>query len=114
MRPSSSSARRRAALPTALEHLAAVADDDPLVGLLRDVDRHGDAHELRVLVERLDRDRDAVRDLLARAAEDLLAHELADEEAHRPVAELLGVEERLALGEELADLGEDGVQAVAP
>src|SRR5215210_8784500 len=76
------------------EHLAAVTDDDPLVRFLRDMDGHGDLRTVLPLLERVDGDRDAVRYLLARTPEDLLADELGDEEAHRLVADLVQVVER--------------------
>ena len=111
---------RHTALPIATSILPAVSsDDDAFVRVLRDVHRHRDPRHrfgrlpLRIgLFVCVDRHRDAVRDLFARAHQHLLADELADEEAHRFVGELVGRVERLALGQELRDLGEQAIHAV--
>ncbi len=61
------------------------------------------------LVEALDDHGDAVRHLLARLPEDLLADELGDEESHRLIRERVGLEEERLLGEQSPHLREQAI-----
>ncbi len=62
------------------DHAAARADHDSLLRLGLDQDHRSDAHELRLaildLLDLLDLDLDRMRDLLARARQDLLPDQL--------------------------------------
>ena len=86
------------------------ADEDLLVRLAGHVDGDLDVRHVAALVEALDDDGHAVGHLLPRVLEDLLAHELRDEEAHRLVGERVRLEEERLLGQELAQLLEEALQ----
>lgn len=62
-----------------LDHLAALADDDALLPLALDVNRGVHAQDLLSLLERVTDDAHGVRDLVAGATQDLLAHKLSHE-----------------------------------
>ena len=81
--PSSASSSSRARVPASLMHRAALADDHPLLRLALDEHLHLEAQHVVVAVvglELLGDDRDRVRQLVARDAQQLLPHQLGDEE----------------------------------
>src|ERR671927_131725 len=86
--------------PYLLEARAALPDDDALLRRALDVDGAVDARQLvRDFLVTLGDDRRHVGYLLARHAQNLLAHHLGDERAHRLVGQLVLAEDGLALGE---------------
>ena len=97
-----------------LHGASAGADEDFLVGFARDDDADLDPRDLRALVEALDDDGHAVRDLLARVPEDLLADELRHEEARGLIGERLFVVHLRLDGQERQELAEEAVDAVVP
>ncbi len=90
--------------PDRLHHLTAGADQDPLLRLGLDQDHGLDPDQIAVravrVLHRLDRNLDRVRNLLARAREHLLAHELGEHHSLRLVGALLGLEVERPRGQE--------------
>ena len=103
--PSSRSIARRDGDPDRLDHLAAGADQDPLLGLGLGQDHRLDPDQIGIaqgpaVFDRLDLHLDRVRHLLAGAREHLLAHELGEPHVFGLVRELLGLEVERALGQQ--------------
>ena len=86
-----------------LDHHAALADDDALLPFALDVNRGVHAQDLLSLLERVTDDAHGVRDLVAGATQDLLAHKLGHEGlVGRIGAHVLGEPTR-ALGQKASD-----------
>lgn len=92
-----------------LDGFALVADEDGLLAVALDEDEARDVVDAFLLLVALDGDLAAVGDFLLVVEEYLLAHDLADEEAHGAVGEFVLGEVGGMFGEEL----EDGVKDFA-
>ena len=90
--------------PDRLDHPAAAPDHDPLLGLRLDPQQRAHGEQVAALLDLLDLDLDRVRDLLARAGEHLLAHELGEHAPLRLVGDLLGREVERALGQQRGEV----------
>ena len=91
-----------------LDHRAAAADEDALLGLGLDPQQRVDLDEVVALDDLVDLDLDRVRDLLARAVQHLLAHELGQPHVLGLIGDLLEREQERPLGRELDEvLGPD-------
>ena len=96
-----------------LDHAAVVADQDALLGLGLDPHRGADGERALELLDLLDLDLDAVRDLLTRAQQDLLAHQLGQHHVLGLVGDVLGREVEGALGQQRDDVVEQLRDALA-
>ena len=102
MPPSSRSSSARAAVPISLILAPPFADQDPLLGLGLGPDLGLDLGEAVVpLLDLVDLDLDRVGQLLAGAAQDLLADQLGEQHLARLVGALLGRVHERALGDQL-------------
>src|SRR4029079_9437694 len=87
--------------PDGLDHLAAGADEDALLGLRLDPDERADDREVDAdVLDVLDDHLDGVRDLLERPPQHLLADELGQMHLEWLVPRVLIREEEMALAEE--------------
>ena len=105
--PSSRSSSRRAAVPIAL----IIRPRAPIrMPFWDSVSTHRNAHdhEVVLLVDLVDLDLDRVRHLLARAVQDLLAHELGEHDVLGLVGDILGREVERALGQQEARCSTSG------
>ena len=98
--PSSRSISLRAAVPIALTIAAARADQDPLLGLGLDPHERAHGDQAVALLDLLDLHLDGVRDLLAGAAQHLLAHQLGEHTLLGLVGDLVGREVERPLGQQ--------------
>src|SRR6185295_13116459 len=98
-----------------LDHLALTADDDLLLARTLDEDRGVDAGEipLRVLLPAVDDHGGREGELFRGEREDLLADALGDEEPFRMHGQQLGIEQRLALRQQVPQDVEQAVAVVA-
>ena len=99
--------------PDRLDHRAAAADEDALLGLGLDPQQRVDLDEVVALDDLVDLDLDRVRDLLARAVQHLLAHELGQPHVLGLVGDLLEREQERALGRELDEVLDERADALA-
>ena len=96
-----------------LEGGSGASDDDTFLGFAFDVDDRADADDGGFFFELLDLNFDAVGDFLVVVEENLLSDDFVDEEALGFVGQLVFVEERRALGQNLDNALHEGVDAEA-
>ena len=96
-----------------LEGGSGASDDDAFLGFAFDVDDRADADDGGFFFELLDLNFDAVGDFLVVVEENLLPDDFVDEEALGLVGQLVFVEERRTLGQNLDNALHEGVDAEA-
>ena len=99
--------------PDRLDHRAAAADEDALLGLGLDPQQRVDLDEVVALDDLVDLDLDRVRDLLAGAVQHLLAHQLGEPHVLGLVGDLLEREQERPLGRELDEVLDERADALA-
>ena len=92
-----------------LDHLAALADDDALLALALDVNGGVHAQHLLGLLERIANHTHGVRDLVAGAAQDLLAHKLGNKRLVGSIGTHIFGEPTRALGQKVRNGLNEGV-----
>src|ERR1043165_2847323 len=97
-----------------LQALGAIADDDLLLRVTLDENRAVDARETCAhLFPTLSDNGGDVRNFFAGGFEDLFAHDLSSEHAHRLISEFIFREDRLALWQMIDDFADQRVELIA-